>query len=190
MRRRRIRLTFLLAGAALAAPVEYRAQAPRAPAPAVAAGPRPADVASEGAVIAALYDVLSGPAGQPRDWDRLRALFAPGARLMPTGVLADGAAQLRTLTVDEFVASSAPVLAFTGFYERELARRTERFGAVAHAFSTYESRRAPGDARPFQRGINSIQLWDDGRRWWIVTVLWATERPGAPIPPAYLPPAR
>jgi hypothetical protein len=188
MRRRRIRLTFLLAGAALAAPVEYRAQAPGTSAPRAAAGPRPADGASEDAVIAALYDVLSGPAGRSRDWDRLRALFAPGARLMPTGVLAGGAGQLRTLSADEFVATTAPVLAFTGFYERELARRTERFGAVAHAFSTHESRRAPGDARPFRRGVNSIQLWNDGRRWWIVSVLWADETAGSPIPPAYLPP--
>jgi hypothetical protein len=76
------------------------------------------------------------------------------------------------------------VLRLTGLFQREVARRAERFGGVAHAFSTYESRRAPGDARPFARGANSVQLWNDGRRWWVVTLLWEAEAPGASAPPA------
>lgn len=186
-RRRRIRLTFLLAGAALAAPVVLSAQAPPPATPAVTPAARPADVASVDAILAALYDVISGPAGQARDWDRMRSLFAPGARLIPTGRRPDGGGSMRPQDVEQFIATSDPVLRMTGFFEREVARRTERFGNVVHAFSTYESRRAPGDAAPFARGINSIQLWNDGRRWWVVTVFWEAESPGVPIPPTYLP---
>jgi hypothetical protein len=164
------------------------AQPPAAPAAPAAAAPaaRPADVASVDAILAALYDVISGPAGQRRDWDRMRSLFAPGARLIPTGRAPDGTGRLRTWTVDEYVANAGASLERDGFFEREIARRTERYGNVVHAFSTYESRRALADAQPFARGINSIQLWNDGRRWWVVTVYWEGERADNPIPPQYL----
>jgi hypothetical protein len=71
-----------------------------------------------------------------------------------------------------------------GFFESEIHRRVERFGAVAHVFSTYESRHAR-DEKPFVRGINSIQLVRDGKRWWIASVVWDTERPDNPIPADY-----
>lgn len=181
----------ILALAVAAAPLA--AQAPAA-APYDTARPRiaarPADVATLDSTLAVLYDVISGPAGQRRDWDRMRSLFAPGARLIPTGRAADGQGTLRTLDVEGYIASSGPRLESAGFYEREIARRSDRYGNVVHAFSTYESRRTPADARPFARGINSIQLWNDGRRWWVVTVYWEAERPDTPIPAAYLPPAR
>jgi hypothetical protein len=77
--------------------------------------------------------------------------------------------------------------AATGFFEREIARRTDCFGNVCQIFSTYESRLAPGDAKPFERGINAIQLLRDGRRWWIASVAWDAERAESPIPADYLP---
>jgi len=73
-----------------------------------------------------------------------------------------------------------------GFFEREISRKTESFGTITHAFSTYESRRTKEDAKPFARGINSIQLVNDGTRWWIVTVFWDSERPNNPLPEKYL----
>jgi len=73
-----------------------------------------------------------------------------------------------------------------GFFEREISRKTDSFGTITHAFSTYESRRAKDDAKPFARGINSIQLVNDGTRWWIVTVFWDSERPNNPLPEKYL----
>ncbi|MDF1503856.1 hypothetical protein, partial [Roseisolibacter sp. H3M3-2] len=163
------------------------AAAAQPPAPPAA---RPADVASVDAILAALYDVISGPAGQKRDWDRMRSLFAPGARLIPTGRAPDGTFRLRTWTVDEYVTNAGAGLEANGFFEKEIARRTERYGNVVHAFSSYESRRAAGDAQPFARGINSIQLWNDGKRWWVVSVFWEGERPDNPIPPQYLPAPR
>jgi hypothetical protein len=154
---------------------------------AVSPAARPEDVASVDAIIAALYDVISGPAGQRRDWNRFRSLFRPGARLMPTGRRPDGTFGQRVLTPDEYATQAGPRLEQDGFFEREIARKTERFGNIVHAFSTYDSRRTASDPQPFARGINSIQLWNDGTRWWVLTIFWEAERPDNPIPAQYLP---
>jgi hypothetical protein len=146
----------------------------------------PADVASMDAIIAAVYDVISGPAGKKRDWDRMRSLFTPGARLIPTGPRPGGGWGSRALTVEEYISRASGFLEKEGFFEREVARRTESFGNIAHVFSTYESRHAAGDAQPFQRGINSIQLMNDGTRWWVVTIFWQGEDKQNPLPAKYL----
>jgi hypothetical protein len=138
------------------------------------------------AIIAAVYDVISGPAGKKRDWDRMRSLFLPGARLIPTGARPGGAYGSRVLMLNEYIERSSGFFEKEGFYEREVARVTEQFGQIAHAFSTYESRHAPEDAKPFQRGINSIQLMNDGKRWWVVTIFWQGEDEKTPLPEKYL----
>jgi hypothetical protein len=163
--------------------------APSVPAVAAAQGAaaaRPEDVGSMEAVVAAVYDVISGPAGQPRDWNRMRSLFAPGARLIPTVYRPDSAPSLRVWDVEQYITTVGPRLEASGFFEKEVAHRVERFGGVAQVFSTYESRHAAADPAPFARGINSFQLWYDGKRWWIVTIYWEAERPGNPIPERYL----
>jgi hypothetical protein len=146
----------------------------------------PKDVATEDAILAALYDVISGPACQHRDWERFKSLFAPGARLIPTGLNRDRKAVARVETPDEYAAQAKNTLEENGFFEHEVARTGETFGGITHAFSTYESRRKANDEQPFARGINSIQLLNDGTRWWVVTVYWQAERPDSPIPPQYL----
>jgi hypothetical protein len=158
---------------------------PAAPAGALPAA-APADVASMDAILAALYDVISGPAGAPRNWDRFRSLFAPGARLMPLAGRAGAAVEARVLSPDDYVERSSKSFAQTGFFEMEVARRVENFGPLSHVWSTYEARRAATDAAPFLRGINSIQLMFDGSRWWILTVAWQAERPDLPLPDKYL----
>ena len=150
-----------------------------------APGARASDVKSLDAIMSALYDVISGPAGQKRDWDRMRALFATGARLMPSVYAPDSVPFLRVWDVEQYIATAGPRLEGAGFFEKEVARRTEAFGGVVHAFSTYESRRAANDPKPFVRGINSIQLFNDGTRWWIVSILWESEKPKTPIPAKY-----
>jgi hypothetical protein len=147
---------------------------------------RPADVASEDAILAALYDVISGPAGQKRDWDRMRSLFLPGARLIPTGARAVGGFGSRVMTVEDYITSSGSYLEKEGFFEREVACRAERFGPMTHVWSTYEARHKTSDPTPFLRGINSIQLFDDGTRWWVVSVFWAPETAAIPLPSSYL----
>lgn len=148
---------------------------------------RAADVASIDAIVAALYDVISGEAGKPRDWNRMRSLFAPEGRLMAVARRPDGEVAMRTMTVEDYIGRNAKAFATMGFFEREAARTTETFGQVAQVFSTYESRHAAGDAKPFQRGINSIQLAHDGKRWWIVNVVWRAEDKDLPLPERYLP---
>ena len=177
------RLVFALA--LFLAPASVRAQASTDSAP---PPPRanPADVASLDAIVAALYDVISGPAGQARDWNRFRSLFAPGARLIPTGHPANAPPATRVLTPDQYAERAGANLTRNGFFEREIGRSTDQFGAITQIFSAYESKRAPTDAAPFARGINSIQLFNDGTRWYVVTVFWDSERPGNPIPERYL----
>lgn len=139
------------------------------------------------AILAALYDVISGPAGQKRDWDRMRSLFIPGARLIPTRKRPDGLTEARVLDVEGYIAATGPNLEKSGFFEKEVSRRTETFGSITQVFSTYESRRNADDAKPFARGINSIQLLNDGKRWWVVTIYWQAENAETPIPTKYLP---
>lgn len=179
----------ILAGMLLLAPTLIHAQqaaTPTATRPTPAA--RPADVESIDAIMRAVYDVISGPAGQPRDWDRFRSLMAPGARLIPTGKQPDGRGILRVWSPEEYIATAGPQLERSGFFERELGRKLERYGNVVHLMSAYDSKRALSDAAPFARGVNSFQLFFDGTRWWVVTIYWEAETPGNPIPAALLAP--
>ncbi len=146
------------------------------------------DVRSVDAVVQTLYAVISGPIGQKRDWDRFRSLFAPGARLIPTGRDPAGKPRVLTWTPEDYVTTAGGNLEKNGFFEREINRTSDQFGKVVHLFSTYESRRTVADEKPFARGINSIQLFDDGTRWWIVTVFWEQESAANPIPAKYLKP--
>ena len=148
----------------------------------------PSDVASIDAIITAAYDVISGPAGKKRDWNRERSLFYPGARLVPTASVPgrnDVELEPQILDVEGYITRAEPLLK-AGFYETEIARRTEQFGRIAHVWSTYESRYDPSDPAPFMRGINSFQLFSDGKRWWILSVYWQHESAEHPIPEKYL----
>jgi hypothetical protein len=158
-----------------------------APMGAVGQEAAPADVASIDAIIGAVYDVISGAAGEARDWDRWRSLFAEGATLSAVVPAREGGVRRVLMTPASYAEGSGPVLERDGFFETEIGRVTEAYGLIAHAFSTYESRRTEADAVPFARGINSFQLMNDGRRWWVVSVYWQGEGPSNPIPAKYLP---
>jgi len=180
MLRTSARLGIGLCTAALLVSVAAQAQ-PATPGPTA----RAEDVATPDAIIAAVYAAISGPTGQPRDWPRFRSLLIPGARLIPSPRRAPGATTPVVWSAEEYIAAAGPGLERQGFYERELHRTTEAFGAVLHAFSTYDSKRTP-DGQPFARGINSFQLYNDGARWWIVTIFWDAETADKPIPAKYL----
>ena len=147
----------------------------------------PRDVATADAIIAALYDANSVLVDRKRGADRFRSLFVPGARLMPTSRSPNGAGVIHIQTVEDYVRVASGGQPRHGFSEREIARTSEAFGNIMQVFSTYEARRDSADTKP-TRGINSIQLFNDGTRWWVVGVLWDNERPDQPIPPAYLKP--
>jgi hypothetical protein len=147
-----------------------------------------ADVSSIDAIIKASYATISGPAGQKRDWERERSLFLPGARLIPTATVPgrnDVDLAPLILDVEAYIQRVEPLFADKGFYETEVARRTEQFGRIAQIWSTYESRYREDDQEPFMRGINSFQLFRDSSRWWIVNIYWQHESAAHPIPEKY-----
>lgn len=150
----------------------------------------PPDEAAIGAVLDAMYAMISGPAG-PRDWRRQPEIFHPDCRQIRTGVDAGGAPWMATFTPEQYRANADAMLANVDFHEVETARELRIFGNIAHAWSTYEARHAPDDAEPERRGINSIQLYrdvdtdgDGQARWRILHMIWDNERPGLRIPAA------
>ena len=147
----------------------------------------PADVSSLDAIMKAVYDVISGDAGKPRDWDRFRSLFHKDARLIPSGKNAQtGVVGASALSPDDYVKRAEPAFAKDGFHEHELARHVDIYGNIAQVFSTYHAFRKSDDKTPFLRGINSFQLLNDGKRWWVISIYWQAETPDNKIPEKYL----
>lgn len=189
-------VSIVLAAAALLGAAPLSAQNPppadRRPAQPAAKRSSDSDGASVDAILAALYASVSHDSATEPNWERMRSIFLQVGMLIPpknpksdmfTVLDVDGFEQ----RVREGMAAAKAKGDPTSFFEREIARRLDCFGNVCQAFSTYESRRAPSDEKPFVRGINSIQLVNDGRRWWIASVVWDTERADNPIPAQYLP---
>jgi len=144
----------------------------------------PEDVKSIDAIINAVYDVISGPKGQQRDWDRFHSLFVKGARLIPYSANSEAGANV--LSAAEYIERSNPFLVDNGFFESEIGRHIARYGNIAQVFSAYQSKRNIDDPEPFARGINSIQLMHHDERWWVVTIYWQNETEANPIPQEYL----
>jgi hypothetical protein len=163
------------------------AMAQTTPASSAAKAANPADVGSLDAIMKAVYDVISGDANQKRDWDRFRSLFHPDAKLIPSGKNAQtGVIAARFMTPEDYVTRSGPFLERDGFHEREMARKVDLYGNIAQVFSTYHAFRKMDDKEPFMRGINSFQLLNDGKRWWVINIYWQAETPDNPIPAKYL----
>ena len=148
---------------------------------------KPEDVNSPEAILAAVYNVISGAKGQARDWDRMRSLFIPDARLIPAKETTVGHADAVILTIDGYIARSNGRMTTTGFFEHSIHNEVEQFGNIVQIWSTYESRHNADDPKPFARGINSFQLLKDGDRYWVVNIFWDAESPTNPIPAKYLP---
>jgi hypothetical protein len=134
-----------------------------------------------GAVIDAMYAMISGPAG-PRDWSRQREIFHPEARQMRTGVDEHGKPWINIMSLDEYRENTTPYFAANPFYEVEIGRRVDVFGNMAHVWSAYEARTAPDADSVERRGINSIQFYrDETGRWQITSMIWDNERGGLEI---------
>lgn len=148
-------------------------------------GGRAEDVETLDGIMEAYYEVVSRPVGTAPDRERDEWIHHPDALVAITGVGADGAPVIRTMTLseyhDRFGAADADA-----FFEWEVHRVVQRFGNVAHVWSTYASSREPG-GDVFGRGINSIQLYHDGSRWWITSWIFDQERAGNEIPAEFLP---
>ena len=142
------------------------------------------DVHSPDAIISTLYEVISGDPGQPRDWARFRNLFKPESRLIPSRKNDAGELTIRSITPEEYIELFTTRIA-GGFHEKELHRVTEQYGTVLHLFSTYETREKK-DGPVTNRGINSIQLFHEGKRYYIISIFWCAENLGYPVPAKYL----
>lgn len=171
-----------LAGAAPAQTQSSKAPGAASAAPAPAAHPQDVDTIDH--IMTAIYDVISGPPG-PRDWDRFRSLFYPGAWLIPAGRHHGAGITAQSITPDEYATKAGDYFLKEGFFENAVSNRVEIWDAIAHVWSTYESRHAKGE-KPFARGINSFQLLNDGTRWWVVTIYWEDEDAAHPLPEKYL----
>jgi len=136
--------------------------------------------------IETLYAVISGEKGEERNWELFRYLFKPDAKLIPSNKSKDSIIDVNYMTPSDYIEVGGPWLIENGFFEKEIARKAETFGAITHVFSTYESFRSAKDTKPFMRGINSIQLLDDGQRWWVINIYWMSENEENPIPTQYL----
>ncbi len=158
---------------------------PEGPQP-VAAVDLAADVKSIDGIMKALYESTAGPPGQPRDWDRLRNLCHSNMRFLAVREEDQGGTVVFVLTVEDYIMHNRTYFENGGFFESELARRTESFGNITHVWSTFESRMGSADAEPYTRGIYSVQLLKDGDRWWILSLSWDMEREGNPLPEKYL----
>jgi hypothetical protein len=134
-----------------------------------------ADLASIDRAIRGVYEVISGPPGQKRDFDRMRSMFAPGATMK-----AIGPKGVRGGTVEDYIARNSAILEKEGFTERELGRRVEIWGNLATAWSSYDGRTADGSFH--ERGINSFQLVRVEGRWLVASILWQEEKPEFVLP--------
>ncbi|HWZ28947.1 MAG TPA: hypothetical protein VNX15_10315 [Gemmatimonadales bacterium] len=149
---------------------------------------RPEDVATIDAILRASYETISGPAGQPRQWGRDRTLYTRSAYFVETGVRPSGAGYAHGMTYQEYADQAGPELERSGYYEREIGRSVVVFGHVASVMSAWEAR-TEEHGPVIARGANSIQLVNDGHRWWITSINWDSERPDNPIPATLLTPA-
>lgn len=148
--------------------------------------PRPEDVESIDSIVRAYYETVSGEKGKARDWNRLRSLMFPDLRFVTARPLDNDVSMPMVLSIDQFIEVNKNYFERGGYYEKEIHREVDAFGKIAQVFSTYETRRDIREAQPYSRGINSIQLLNDGMRWWIVNILWDFEKPDVnPVPPEY-----
>src|SRR5437868_3001804 len=122
------------------------------------------------AVIENLYKSISGPVGKDRDWNTFRSLFASEARMYIAASSKDSGTVLRVITPEQYVERNSARLADMAFTEKEIHRTTDSYGAITHVFSTYESHFVNNNEEETVRGINSIQLFFDGSRYYILTI--------------------
>ncbi|MGB5417325.1 hypothetical protein [Algibacter sp.] len=136
--------------------------------------------------ISNLYAVISGEKGIKRNWEQFKFLFKPDAKLIPSGKDRNDNYLVRYMSPDDYIKSSGKWLVDNGFFEKEIHRKVDTFGNITQVFSSYEAFHSESEDKPFMRGINSIQLFNDGERWWIVNIYWAQESEENPIPEKYL----
>jgi hypothetical protein len=136
--------------------------------------------------IKTFYDIISGEKESKRNWKLFNFLFTADAKLITSGKNQDGNFKVRYLSPQDYTKNSDQWMTSNGFIEKEIKRKVDVFGNMAHVFSSFESFHSKEDDAPFMRGINSIQLIYDDERWWILNLYWNIETDANPIPDEYL----
>jgi hypothetical protein len=140
------------------------------------------EVKEEEPILVTFYQTLSGSAGRPRDWDRFRYLFHPSAIITSATNDKNGKAVFNTMNVEQFIKYFDATHTSKGMYYEQMAHKVQSFGNIRQVFSTFRARRSLNDTKNLERGIQSFQLLYDGRRLWILSVVWDTESKDNPIP--------
>lgn len=138
-------------------------------------------------IINTFYDVISGEKGETRDWTLFKHLFKTNAKLIPSIKNEKGVYTVGYMSPDDYIKTSGKWLVDTGFFEKEINREVHTFSNISQVFSTYEAYKTSAYENPIMRGINSFQLLNDGKRWWIINVYWTQETDDKLIPNDYLP---
>jgi hypothetical protein len=132
-------------------------------------------------IPAALDAAISGPADKDRAC--MKALLIPEARLMFVSVGADGAPTYRLETLDDWIARTK-ARGHATLEEKQLKFHIERYGDIAHLWSSYALN---SDGKQVGRGINGIQAIKEAGGWRITSLMVQAESATAPLPKEYLP---
>jgi len=144
---------------------------------------RAEDVSTIEGIVKASYQTISGGVGVPRQWGRDRTLYDPQMRFVSLGKDPKSGKVTRSSgTEQEFADHADAYFMKVGFVEYELAHTIHRFGNVATVLSSYEGKETATN-KAADRGVNIFQLYNDGKRWWILSMVWDEERPDNPLPP-------
>ena len=130
---------------------------------------------------AAIDAAITGPADKDRAC--MRALFIPEARLMFGSVGADGTPSYSIQTLDDWIAR-VKAHGHAMLKEEQLKFHIERYGNIAHLWSSYALR---SDGKQVARGINSIQAVREAGGWRVTGIMVQEESATAPLPKEYLP---
>lgn len=142
------------------------------------------ETAAVEATIHAVYDVISGPVGEERDFERMRALYMDGAAMGAVGPGPDGQGRGRVITLDDYIERSGPWLVENGFVEVPTRTDISVWGEIATARSAYEgTNSATGET--FLIGVNFITLFKIEGEWKIASILWRTETDDWPVEAAF-----
>jgi hypothetical protein len=170
-----LRASLTLAVLVAAVPWSVTAQTPPAD---------PRDVGTIAGIVRVSYEVISGPAGAPRQWRRDSTLYAPGATFTATSEK-DGKTFVSIMTPEDYRRASDARMVKDGLFETEIGSRIERFGNAAQVRSISVARRTR-DGPIIGRYVNYITLNWDGARWWMTAWVWDEERPNNPIPASWI----
>jgi hypothetical protein len=127
------------------------------------------------ALLEAFYEVISFEDGSTPDWPRMAELFSQHARI--TRVTPEAIDYMDLETFRGMAEEMIEVGAFSSFYEREIARRIDRYGQVIHVASAYETKISETAADYIGQGVNSLQLIHEAGAWKIVSLCWDDSAP-------------